>query len=86
LIFRVLMVFGVLAILSDYAWTIAIFIYAAVVWFTFKTSDKVDEAKEHGVVCLQPQPYPDMSLRWNTSVRLYVLGEITIEELDSTNP
>ena len=69
MILRAMLIFGFAAILADYAWLAFVAVWVVVICASFKTSDRVDLAKEQGVVCLQPQPYPDMSLRWNVSVR-----------------
>ena len=81
MIFKLLLVFGVVAVALDYAWTIAILIYAVVAWLSIKTSDKVEEAKKQNVVAPQPQPYPDMSFAWNNTIREYMRDEITSSEL-----
>jgi hypothetical protein len=85
-IFRVMLIFGFASLLAGYAWLVFVAVWVAVIWFSFKTSAQIDLAKEQGVVGLQPQPYPDMSFRWNVSVNSYLRGDITVEELEQRHP
>lgn len=83
---RFILFLGVICLALQYAWFIAVGIYLVVAWFSLKTEASVQVAKEQGVVAQQPQPYPDMSFRWNVSVNSYLRGDITAEELDRRVP
>jgi hypothetical protein len=83
---RLLFLIGIISIVVDYVWVLAIVIYAVVAVMSFKTGDKFEEAKDQGIVCLQPQRYPDLPPSYNHLVQMYITSDfVSIQQLEGWN-